>query len=158
MAFGRKKKDVAEQQQTQGSTELDDLATVKDTAGGAAPPAQQPPPVKRAAAPPSRTVLVTGGSTWAGLALGRALLSKGWTVLLFDQRPPLCALPPGLEWCQGREAADPHLLAEALAVNGPVGAVVHLGMAAAGGGDGTEAQERVLKVRGGRTGETARGG
>jgi hypothetical protein len=89
---------------------------------------------------PPRRALVTAGCTWAGLAAAAALRAAGCAdVLLFDRLPPLFPLEAGLAWCQGREAADPHLLAEALAAHGPVDAVVHLGAAAAAADAGADA-------------------
>ncbi|KAI8472050.1 MAG: hypothetical protein J3K34DRAFT_219274 [Monoraphidium minutum] len=82
-------------------------------------------------APPR--VCITAGCSWAGLRLAHALRARGAReVLLFDQRPPLAALEPGLVWCQGREVQEPERLSEALALHGPVDAVVHLGPCAAG--------------------------
>jgi hypothetical protein len=101
---------------------------------------------------PLRRVLVTGGCSWAGLALAAALRAAGaGHVLLFDRLPPLAPLAPGIDWCQGREAADPQLLSEALAVFGRVDCVVHLGAAAAGalgssGGDAAAARRRIVEV------------
>jgi hypothetical protein len=62
------------------------------------------PPI--AASPLDAPILITAGSSWAALHLGRALLDRGCPkVLLFDQRPPLCPLEPGLVWCQVRACA-----------------------------------------------------
>lgn len=81
-------------------------------------------------APDPDLVLITAGCSRTGLALCHTLHARGKTVLLYDQRPPLSVLKPGVIWCQGT-LADCQLLSEALSVHGPVGAVVYLGVRAA---------------------------
>lgn len=49
----------------------------------------------------SGQLLVTGGSGYVGFRLGCHLASKGYTVLLFDLRPPVDDLPHNVSFLQG---------------------------------------------------------
>jgi len=133
-------------QHDSNSSRDDDTAAVRDSGDAAT--------IAAPTAAPLSTVLIVAGSSWAGLELGRTLHASGRaTVLLFDQRPPLAVLRPGLRWCQGREEFDPQLLAEALEANALVETVVHLGVAAAGGCgaglSGERARQRIVEVSSG---------
>lgn len=75
----------------------------------------------------SRRALVTGGSSGIGLAVGRALVERGYEVVLNARREgPLAeaAASIGARWCAGDCAVESDVAALAEAV-GPVDLVVH---------------------------------